>query len=256
MLVPEGAQVDNYLKSPVVFEGHPTILDLFNGDPNNPRRSIGKGLKINRNAGEIVMDIQFAPEDISPQAYTLYKLYRDGYQKAGSVGFRRLEEENRDGVNHVTKWELVEFSLVPIGANQEALRKAFWDGKINTENMRSTLMELENSAKNYKSVLTQLDSLANSGDMSKENNSKNKDEAVSEGIREVIQEEVKAFGEEFTKRFDDLAESVKALADNAKTTKSDTKTDEDENADDPEVEGDEASKVWQEEFDSARKEGK
>jgi len=90
---PDGAYLENFLKNPVLLWGH---------NYREPWAIIGRA-NVRKENGALVM---------TPV-------------RAASIGFRPLEPpvENEFGGRDFRRWELLEVSLVPIPANQEALRR-------------------------------------------------------------------------------------------------------------------------------------
>lgn len=81
---------------------------------------IGKIWEIGVNGNQLEAEFEFAPEEANPKAAQIQKLYDGGFVNASSVG---LIPKERNG-HVITKAELLELSLVPVPANQEALRLA------------------------------------------------------------------------------------------------------------------------------------
>lgn len=116
-----GAKLDNYLKNPVVMWAHEY------GEPPIARAlSIeimpGKGLKAT---------FQFPAWGTSARADEVRRLWAAGFLNATSIGFIPLTANPIDqndkygwGPQDYVEWELLEFSIVPVPANQEALRLA------------------------------------------------------------------------------------------------------------------------------------
>ncbi len=108
---PNGMNADNFLKNPVVMFAH-----------NYADMPIAKctGLKI-QDTG-ILATVQFPDEGTYDKADTIYKMYKDGFLNAWSIGFMPLDyEENDQGGYNFKSWELFEFSSVPVPDNPEAL---------------------------------------------------------------------------------------------------------------------------------------
>ena len=102
----KGLDVKEYMKNPVVVDGH---------DYSMP--SVGRTHKLTKTSdGKLVAKFEWA-KDISERAKLLYNLYKDKFQFAFSIGF--IPEEV-DG-NTYTKSTMIEFSPVLIPANPEAL---------------------------------------------------------------------------------------------------------------------------------------
>jgi HK97 family phage prohead protease len=112
-----GWQIDDYLKNPVVLWAH---------DSNSP--PIGPMKRIFVANEKLMDDVEFAPASAYRFADTIFGLVREGYIKAGSVGFVPLEwkfadSKDRSGID-LLKHELLEFSVVPVPANANALIEA------------------------------------------------------------------------------------------------------------------------------------
>ena len=123
-VIPAGARVDDYLKNPVVQWGH---------NYYDPWATIGKTLDLNIRDDGIDADFDLRPpaNDADPQN-VIRLLWFDEWINAASIGFRLNSWvgggdgfiENEFGGWDFLDWELLEWSLVPIPANQEALRLA------------------------------------------------------------------------------------------------------------------------------------
>lgn len=130
----KGWDLKQYKQNPVILFGH---------DYSQP--PIGKSLKtvvetISSKAGDaptraLVARAQFMEADLNPFADMIFRMYKEGYMKATSVGFNPTkwkwvdtdEEGNADrdpwGIDF-EKQELLEFSAVPVPANADALLRA------------------------------------------------------------------------------------------------------------------------------------
>lgn len=113
-VVAEGMDLSAYQRNPVVLWAHQHSLP-----------PIGKGA-VRCVPGEgIEADTEFAP---TPFAQEVLDLYRGGFLKAFSVGFRTKAFEAADfggrTGTRLTETELVEYSAVPVPANPDALVKA------------------------------------------------------------------------------------------------------------------------------------
>lgn len=104
-----GWELDNYLKNPVILFAH-----------NYAELPIAKTVNIEKTESGLVIDIVFASEDANPKAQQVKKLVDEGILNTTSVGFIQKE---RNG-NIITRAELLEVSIVPVPANQDALRLA------------------------------------------------------------------------------------------------------------------------------------
>jgi hypothetical protein len=70
---------------------------------------------------------EFTPQDLNPFGYMTYRLYREGFMNAVSVGFQPTEytmaADRKWGINYI-KQSLLEYSAVPVPANPDALAVA------------------------------------------------------------------------------------------------------------------------------------
>ena len=138
VLVPGGIIVENFMKSPVVLWAHD-----YSDTP------IGKAMWIKKGREKITAKFTFAETD---KAEEVYQLFKGGFLNAFSVGFNPLEasQPTPDEVKSkpawaearriFRKWELLEFSAVPVPANPEALAVAVKGHKV--ELSAETLTEL------------------------------------------------------------------------------------------------------------------
>lgn len=112
---PAGWRLDAYRQNPVVLWAH-SYHDL----------PVAKATSIGIEAGRLVAEAEFVPAGISPFADTVYQLVKGGFLSATSVGFRPLKwmrNEERGGYD-IEEADLMEFSIVPVPSNPEALVEA------------------------------------------------------------------------------------------------------------------------------------
>jgi HK97 family phage prohead protease len=137
----KGWDLLNYLKNPVVLFGH-----------DAKSLPVGKCVQIGLEDGEQKATVEFVNKDIpiaGPMSEAVYQLCVGGFLSATSVGFRPLEwefstEKDRgadtyQGGVDFNKQELMEFSIVPIPANPEALI-----AEVNTEDLTDSDKALNN----------------------------------------------------------------------------------------------------------------
>ena len=111
-----GWKLANYKKNPVVLINH-QHHDL----------PVAKAKKVWVDGKSLMFDIEFPEADVNPQGDTIYKLYKNGYMKATSVGFIPNMEKavfgKKKGDPNITfnEQELLELSLVSVPANPSAL---------------------------------------------------------------------------------------------------------------------------------------
>jgi hypothetical protein len=122
VLSPKGVILDSFIDNPVVPWSHQTF------DP-----PIGKAIWIKPGNKRITAKVKFA---MTERAEEVWQLFKGGFLRAFSVGFRPLEghrptpddiRKNPDLAEAhfiFTKWELLEFSPVTVPANPEALATA------------------------------------------------------------------------------------------------------------------------------------
>lgn len=116
-VLPMGARTESYNVNPIVQWGH---------NYHDPWATVGRTTRLEVNDDGIVVDFELRPpaNDSDPQNI-IRLLWQGGWVKTASIGFRPLQsQENEEGGRDYTEWELLEWSLVPVPANQQALRLA------------------------------------------------------------------------------------------------------------------------------------
>lgn len=135
VMLPSGMDAKSFKKNPVVLFGHDNwsmpigkVTKL-----NNPRQGVEATIKLAERPDEHPPTEEWVPD-------TVLSLFEQGVLNAFSIGFLvknggAREAEKRDisrfgdGVRQViTAWELLELSVVPVPANQEALATAVSKG--------------------------------------------------------------------------------------------------------------------------------
>lgn len=101
----DGMDTRKYMKNPVVLWAH-----------DSTSLPIAMATKLWKESGKLMGRFKFAVSEY-PFAKTVYELVRGGFIRAVSVGFIPLEMEG----NVYSKSEMLEFSVVPVPANPEAL---------------------------------------------------------------------------------------------------------------------------------------
>lgn len=107
---PKGWILTNFLKNPVVLFGH-----------DNRSLPIGRAENIRVEGGALKASVKFASADMNPLAESVFQMVKAGFLNATSVGFAPVEFERADDGMKFIKQELLEFSIVPIPSNPEAL---------------------------------------------------------------------------------------------------------------------------------------
>lgn len=127
-IVEQNWDLDAYKQNPVVLYGHD-----HGGLP------VGKAVSVGVVNGALKFKVQWVPREIHPHAGVVADMYRLGFLKAFSVGFRPLEIKSyADGADrpeglgpwgsHIVRSELLEVSAVAVPANAEALIGASANG--------------------------------------------------------------------------------------------------------------------------------
>ncbi len=109
---PHGINDRNYRKNPVVLFSH-----------NSENLVIGKNLKLKVDEFGVLATTKFADTELGRD---LYKLNKEGFLNAWSIGFiplQQVSKKHEDGrtYNHIEEWELLEYSSVPVPANPDCL---------------------------------------------------------------------------------------------------------------------------------------
>lgn len=117
-VLPFGGILQNYLANPVVQWGH---------GYHQPWQTVGRATNLEVTQEGITAEFELRPPANEHDQQNIVRLlWAGGWVKTASIGFRVLEwVENDQGGYDFTKWELLEFSLVPIPMNPHALAKAF-----------------------------------------------------------------------------------------------------------------------------------
>ena len=122
VLEPHGADTSAFDRNPVVLWAH-----------KYDELPIGRATRVWSDGQSMSAEIVF---DSRPFAQEVLRLYREGFLAGWSVGFlpKKWEVmEDEDGKfngYHVTEWELIELSAVPVPANPEALVRELETGGV------------------------------------------------------------------------------------------------------------------------------
>jgi HK97 family phage prohead protease len=115
VISPNGWNVDHYLANPVVLFAHD-----YDSLP------VARTVNLEKHQDRLVATAEFASAELNPMAEQVYQMLKQGFLRGASVGFRPMEfnfNEDRGGVDFEQQ-ELLEFSVVPVPANPEALMSA------------------------------------------------------------------------------------------------------------------------------------
>jgi len=123
VIVPEGAILEHYRKNPVILWAHDYTLP-----------PLGSAQWIKRTDHGILAKPRWASTEFAQQ---IRLLYDEGHMRAWSIGFIpkawediQSKDTDKPGITgrRYTKWELLEFSAVPVPANPNALSLAIKSG--------------------------------------------------------------------------------------------------------------------------------
>jgi len=117
-VLPGGARLDAYLRNPVVQWGHAY---------SEPWQTIGRttDLSVTEAGLDAIFELREPAHDADPQ-HIVRALWEQRFINAASIGFKPAAAVPNDfGGIDFTSWELLEWSLVPIPANRDAVRLAF-----------------------------------------------------------------------------------------------------------------------------------
>lgn len=147
---PEGFDLKNYRSNPVVLFAH-----------QSDRPPIGRAPTIGVENGSLKASVEFMNNDIDTSGFSdmMYRMVKHGFMKATSVGFLPIEYKMADGADEkraggidFSKQELLEFSIVPVPSNPEALIEARSKG-INTEPLQGWFEEALDDWMSYRDLL-------------------------------------------------------------------------------------------------------
>jgi HK97 family phage prohead protease len=139
-VLPSGAQIESYMRNPVVLFGH---------NYTEPWAMIGRAasIDIQYNGIDAEFTLREPTGDSDPQKI-IRSLWEERMLNAASIGFNPIDwEPNEVGGYDYHSWELLEFSLVPVPANQEAVRMAMKGLGIRGRDKDLELCRKINSAK-------------------------------------------------------------------------------------------------------------
>lgn len=108
-----GWDLKNFLLNPVILWAH-----------KYDELPVGKATNVKVTDAGLELDFEFAPVEANAKAEEVKNCFEQGFLNAVSVGFIPKERKG----NTIIKAELLEVSIVPVPANQEALRLAMSKG--------------------------------------------------------------------------------------------------------------------------------
>ena len=139
VMMPSGIDLSNFRENPVVLFGH-----------DSSQLPVAKAVRITTEANSVTAEVKFAerppehPDAAEWNPDTMLSMFKQGILRAFSVGFiipeggaRLATKKDRGrfpGVRRViSKWQLLEFSVVPIPSNPGALATAVSKGILSDE---------------------------------------------------------------------------------------------------------------------------
>ena len=111
----DGWDTESWLKNPVVLFAH-----------RYSELPVAKGVSLVKSAGQLRATIEWPAAGVHDLADTTYEMVKGGFLRGASVGFRPKASQwndDRRGMDFLEQ-ELLEFSIVPVPANPEALLDA------------------------------------------------------------------------------------------------------------------------------------
>ena len=115
----QGLSTENYLRNPVVMWAHDSV-----GRSPSGGLPIGRTLKLNRSQdGQIIAEFEFLDDD--PFAQRVKNAWDKGFLRAASISWIPVESVPvGDGRWRDTRSDLLEWSIVSVPADPDALREA------------------------------------------------------------------------------------------------------------------------------------
>lgn len=139
VMMPSGIDLTHFRENPVVLFGH-----------DSSRMPVGKAMRISTEPNSVIAEVKFAerpPEHPDAAEWvpdTMLSMFKQNILRAFSVGFiipeggarlaNKKDQTRFPGVKRViNKWQLLEFSVVPIPSNPGALATAVSKGLLSDE---------------------------------------------------------------------------------------------------------------------------
>lgn len=201
-IVEQKWELDNYKKNPIVLFGH---------DPSKADNVLGKCIEFEtaKDGDRTITKatVQFAEEGTSSTADTVWKLVKQGILRTVSVGFIPHSFKNEDSMDEPTILsdnELLEFSLVPLPANPNAVALAYQDGTLTKKDAKFLLNGYQKEAKLLEQALC--DTIKATTDSSKEGAKAMSDEDITklaEAVGTAVSETLAPKFDEILAKLDD-----------------------------------------------------
>lgn len=120
----KGWDLKNFMLNPVILWAH-----------KYDELPVGKATKVQVTDAGLELDFEFAPVEANAKAEEVRNCFENGFLNAVSVGFIPKEKSG----NIITSAELLEVSIVPVPANQEALRLAVSTGALQIKSIEADI---------------------------------------------------------------------------------------------------------------------
>lgn len=200
-VVEQSWDLKNYEANPIVLFGH---------DPSKPENVLGKALEITteKDGDRSITSalVQFAEAGTSKGVDTVWSLVKQGILKTVSVGFIPHTYKNTDTEDTPTVLsdnELLEFSIVPIPANPQAIALAVADESISEKDAKWLIKQYETETAYLKKSIYDIMTKNNDSEKSNKGDKQMSDEeitklaealgtAVAEAINPKLEEILKA----------------------------------------------------------------
>lgn len=206
-VVEQAWDLKNYESNPIVLFGH---------DPSKPENVLGKALKITTEKdGDRTTTsalVQFAEAGTSKGVDTVWSLVKQGILKTVSVGFIPHAYKNTDTDDSPTILsdnELLEFSIVPIPANPQAVALAVADESISEKDAKWLIKQYDTESEYLKKSIYDI--------MTKNNDSKTSNKGDKQMSDEEITKLAEALGtsvaEAINPKLEEILEAVKGKED-------------------------------------------
>lgn len=133
-IVTQDWDLRRYERNPVVLYNHNSFGGMFGGARAEETLPIGSASDVRVVGGALEATLNFVTAEANPLAEKILQLFKQRAIRAVSVGFRpgAKREETRNGrdVYVLSKNELYEISVTPMGANADAVAKSLHASNI------------------------------------------------------------------------------------------------------------------------------
>lgn len=127
----DGWKLDNFNNNPIVAYMHQTDSKWWSEAPPDPDHILGPGRAYIED-GQLIGEVTFEDAETNPLADKIMRKIQHGTLRSTSVGFRHinghwgvLEDGEDTGTYYYDEVELLEFSIVNIPSNPDALMRSY-----------------------------------------------------------------------------------------------------------------------------------